>query len=463
MKESNKINDFEIGIKLPEILLPKKDIDLSKWSVVACDQYTSQPEYWKEVAELVGNSPSTLKLTLPEIYLEDENVADRIENISSAMKDYLDNGILSSQGPGFILIDRKTTHGASRKGLMVALDLEHYDYNKGGKKLIRVTEGTVLERLPPRIQIRKKAPLELPHIMVLIDDPLRTVIEPIAALSEKLEKLYDFELMMKGGHIKGYRVDDKGLISNILHGLEELADLEVCKKKYGTTDSHGSILFAVGDGNHSLAAAKGMWEQLKPQLSDEELLHHPARYALVEIVNVHDEGLAFEPIHRVVFNVSTTQLLDELTEFYGNPYACVGGGGDSGYIRTFSSESIMNEEVNKIRADLPKAHILPFVTSSGYGMAVIENPTSNLEVGTLQNFLDDYLKRSSAMKIDYIHGADVVRNLGSEKGNIGFFLPVMNKTDLFKTVMLDGALPRKTFSMGDAEEKRFYLESRRIR
>ena len=448
------IKTSRLGVHVPEILLPNPAVDLSKWSVVACDQYTSQPEYWEEVEKTVGNGPSTLKVTLPEVFLENLGTQERIKKINVTMKKYLSEQVLTSQKDGFVYIDRSTSHSASRKGLIIAVDLEEYDYNKGSQTLIRATEGTVIERLPPRVKIRENASIELPHIMLLIDDPEKSVIEPIADMAEKLEKLYDFDLMMNGGHIKGYKVDDEALLSNIFSALEKLSQPAVFKAKYNVGDDKGTLLFAVGDGNHSLASAKAFWEKVKKELPECESANHPARFALVEVVNVHDEGLEFEPIHRVVFNVDAAQMLDKLVQYYQSEHT-------KAYSKNFDCETSLNKELQSLRMN-EKLHVLPFITADFCGMIVVENPKYNLEVGTLQCFLDEFIKTDSQIKIDYIHGEDVVKSLGSQKGNIGFFMPAMDKCDLFKTVVLDGTLPRKTFSMGEAEEKRFYLECRKI-
>lgn len=425
----------ELGVQVPNIMLPDSKYELEKWAVVACDQYTSERSYWEKVADITKGSPSTYDIIFPEVYLEDEDSQQRINNINDNMGNYVKNCILNELGDCFILVDRKTSHTQSRKGLMVALDLECYDYTKGSNTLIRATEGTVIERLPPRIKIRQNASIELPHIMVLIDDPDKKVIEPLARKADELKKLYDFELMMNGGHIKGYRVSDESDISGIAEALSQLAAKENFQKKYGIGTDKDVLLFAVGDGNHSLASAKGHWENIKSCLSYEEQQSHPARYALVELVNVHDEGLVFEPIHRVLFNVDSKHLLNEFAEYY----------------KINSNKKSSN------------AHAFKYITSDGSGEIEIQNPLSNLEVGTLQTFLDNYMKEHPQVKIDYIHGEDVVTRLGSQPGNMGIYLPSMNKTDLFKTVILDGALPRKTFSMGEAEEKRFYLECRKIK
>ena len=447
-------NSIDIGIHVPTILLPNEKVDLTKWCVVACDQYTSQPEYWDEVEKKVGDNPSTLRLVYPEIYLEEKNPGERIQKIVKNMNHYLEAKILTPQLAGFIYVDRKTSHVPSRKGLIVALDLEHYDYNEGSQTLIRATEGTVLERIPPRVKIRENASIESPHIMVLIDDPEKTVIEPIAKKTDQLRKLYDTDLMMDGGRIQGYAVDDKEMISDIINSICKLAEPETFYNKYNIDRDKNILLFAVGDGNHSLATAKACWENIKPSLSAAEIADHPARFALVELVNVHDEGLVFEPIHRVIFNVEPDKVLKSMLAYYQEQ------GCQASYTLHNSQEELVSQLENLKKEE--KLHVIPFIMEGNQGILTVENPKHNLEVGTLQSFLDDYLNINTNMKIDYIHGEDVVKDLASKANNMGFLLPSMNKHDLFKTVILDGVLPRKTFSMGEAEEKRFYLECRKI-
>lgn len=442
MSNSNKVLS-DLGVHISKIMLPNKNTEFSSWAVVACDQYTSERDYWKKVEDITSEKPSTLSIIFPEVYLEDDGSDNRISQINENMKRYIDEKTITELDNCFILVDRKTSHCESRKGLMLALDLECYDYTKGSNALIRATEGTVIERLPPRIKIRQNAPIELPHIMVLIDDPDKTVIEPLFEKTADLEKLYDFELMMNGGHIKGYKVAEEKDISAISDALSKLAQKDTFCQKYNIGCDKDILLFAVGDGNHSLASAKGHWENVKSTLSFEEQQNHPARFALVELVNVHDDGLVFEPIHRVLFNVNADELLKEFSAFYNKKTCCEGCSCDS--------------------TEQSTRHTFKYITSLGEGEITINNTTSNLEVGTLQAFLDCYMKAHPEVKIDYIHGDDVVTKLGSQPGNMGIYLPSMNKTDLFKTVILDGALPRKTFSMGEAEEKRFYLECRKIR
>ncbi|HEX3047481.1 MAG TPA: DUF1015 domain-containing protein, partial [Bacillota bacterium] len=431
------VNFEALGLKIPEILLPDPAVDLTKWAVVACDQYTSQPDYWEQAADLIGSASSTLNLIFPEVYLGKGNEGERIRRIQQKMRECLDTKVLKSQGAGFVLVRRQTGRGKGRQGLMVALDLECYDYHKGSQTLIRATEGTVLERIPPRVRIREGAPLELPHIMVLIDDPEKRVIEPIAARVEAggrgLTKAYDTELMMNSGRVTGYRVDDPDLNQGIFKGLQELADPAQFNQKYGVT-GQPVLLFAMGDGNHSLATAKAVWEKLKQEYAgSSELMNHPARYALVELVNLHDPGLEFEPIHRVVFQVDLPRLWDEMKAYYNNQGAVMG--------LEFTKD--LNTAREKAVVQSRKgAHLIQFVTENGWGLLTVEKSPQILEVGSLQDFLDDYLKRNPQTGIDYIHGDEVVTELGRKPGNIGFYLPPMNKSDLFKTVIVNGVLPR---------------------
>ncbi|HPD00023.1 MAG TPA: DUF1015 domain-containing protein [Acetivibrio sp.] len=444
--------DKNLGIQIPSIMLPKKGVDMTLWSVVACDQYTSEPEYWNKVNEIVGDNPSTLRLTFPEVYLGDGSETERIKKINSEMKKYISEGTLVSDDPCMIFVDRKTSHVQSRKGLILSVDLEKYDYTKGSQTLIRATENTVIDRLPPRIKIRENASLELPHVMLLIDDPQKTVIEPLEQKLDSFEKVYDFELMMNGGHLKGYKINDQKTLDGIFKAINDLADPQAFRDKYGLRDDKGVLLFAVGDGNHSLASAKGHWENVKKNLSAQERENHPARFALVEVVNVHDDGITFEPIHRVLFNIDPEAILKDMADYF-EKYG--------GAFEKFDSLESMKNKLSELTKDR-SCHNFGFVNASGFGVFTIRNPECNLEVATLQCFLDDFIKSNRDSKIDYIHGEDVVTRLGSKAGNIGFYLPAMRKHDLFKTVILDGVLPRKTFSMGEAEEKRFYLECRRI-
>ena len=437
----------KIGLQVPKILLPKLGTDMQRWAIIACDQYTSDQAYWQRLQQQTAGSISTLNLVFPEVYLDDDDTEERISAINKTMEKYLADGSLEEQLPGFILVDRKTSAVESRKGLIVALDLERYDYTQGAKSLIRSTEGTILDRLPPRIKVRENAPIELPHIMVLIDDPEKTVIEPL--FNENLEVVYDFELLENGGHIKGYRVDQPKLINRVAAALEGLADPDTYRDKYGNDDV---MLYAMGDGNHSFATAKAIWEKLKQEADDPaQIMDHPARFALVELVNVHDSGLEFEAIHRVMFNVNCVHLRQQMEAFFAARNTPV----------TFTSCADL-AEAESVAEDREGAHSFPIVLAGKFAVCVVENPEYTLTVATLQAFLDQYLEENPTARIDYIHGEKAVTDLGSKKDCVGFYLPAISKHDLFKTIVLDGALPRKTFSLGEADEKRFYLECRKI-
>ena len=411
-----------------DILLPKAGTDMTKWSVVACDQYTSEPEYWSAVSELVGGAPSTLHIIFPEIYLEDGDGDARIENINANMKKYIESGLFAASRTKYIYVERTQRNGKIRRGLMGVVDLEEYEYMPGSQSKIRATEGTVLERIPPRVKIRKNANLEIPHIMLLIDDAEKSVIEPLDAAKGTLELAYDFKLMQDSGSIRGYFVNEAEE-ARIDAALASLADEAAFSKKYNVTGK-GVLQFAVGDGNHSLATAKECWRLVKETLSPDEYDTHPARYALCELVNLHDTSLEFEAIHRVVFDIDAKKMREALSEYY------------------------------ELSADAEQKFVM--ITENGAEEIGIANPTSNLTVGSLQKFIDDYPKANGG-RVDYIHGEDVVNRLGAEPGNAGFILPVISKDSFFPTVICDGALPRKTFSMGDAWDKRFYLEARIIK
>lgn len=419
---------MKIPFRAGNILIPKKT-DMTKWSVVACDQYTSEPEYWNEVTKIVGDAPSTLNLTLPEIYLEESDVNERIKRINENMNKLLAEDFFNELEDSMIYLERTQSDGKVREGLMGIVDLEDYSYEVGSQTLIRATEKTVIERIPPRVKVRENAKLELPHIMILIDDEKKDIIESLKNKVTETDVVYDFDLMKNGGHIKGYKLNGE-VINEINTKLEKLADKDYFEKKYNVHDK-GILLFAMGDGNHSLATAKACYENLKKTMSKEEYLNNPARYALVELVNLHSSALEFEAINRVVFDVDSKKLVEELTKYY-----------------------TINEKGNGQEFEL--------VTSNGVKKLYIENPKSNIAVGSIQMFLDEYLKNNSG-KIDYIHGDDVTKELTLKGNNVGFIFKPMKKEELFKTVILDGALPRKTFSMGHSYDKRYYLEARKIK
>ncbi len=415
------------ALKPADILVPKESVDMEKWAVIACDQYTSEPEYWNKTAEIVGNDYSSLNMILPEIYLEDSDVSDRISTIHNTMEKYLSENIFDEYKDSMIYVERIQSNGILRAGIIGKIDLEEYDFNKGSTSQVRATEATVIERIPPRIKVRDGAPLELPHIMILIDDDKKTVIEPLESQKKDMKKLYDFNLMQGGGKISGYLIDNKKC-ADIISSLNKLGNAENFKEKYG---SGNVLLYAMGDGNHSLATAKEFYEQLKRNNPDKDFSNHPARYALAEIVNLHSPALDFEAIHRIVTETDVAKLTDALY-----------------------SELKLSDE--------PSEQSFRIVLNGKEKNVFIHNQTSNLTVGSLQNFIDKYLSENKG-KVDYIHGTDVVTKLSENENSIGFILPDMGKEQLFPTVIKDGALPRKTFSMGHAEDKRYYIECRKIK
>ena len=427
----------DIAVAAPKILLPKKGTDLSKWAVIACDQFTSEPKYWEDVENTVGDAPSTLRMFLPEVYLEKETpeqIDGRLSSITESINKYISEGILNEMDPGFILLDRKTKVNASRLGLMLALDLEQYDFTPGNKSRIRATEGTVLSRIPPRVRIRERAPIEMPHIMVLINDPERTVIEPaFSALSmDESNLVYDTPLMMEGGHIKGYFTE----------AGSEVADGIISALKALLAASEDGFLFAVGDGNHSLATAKKHWENVRETLPENERENHPARYCLVEIVNIHDNGLQFEPIHRVTFGLTKDKLMEEAGKY-------------------FAGQKISFKDAGAFAKEGTKDGSQTILVTDGYEdfTMVIGQPAHTLAVGSLQGFLDSI--ESETIHTDYIHGEDSVRSLAAAD-KLGFLLPDVSKNSFFDTISKEGVFPRKTFSMGEAIEKRYYLEAKKI-
>ena len=415
----------DLGCAAPDILLPREGIDLKKWAVIACDQYTSEPEYWADCEKEVGNAPSALNLVLPEVYLGTVKETAKLDSIAKTAGEYLEDGILTSIGTGFIIVDRATELHPSRKGLIAAIDLEGYSFEPGNKNICRATEGTVLSRIPPRVRIRANSPLELPHIMILIDDPKGLTIEKAfdMAAAEGLKPLYDSDLMLGSGHITGTFIPDGSAIAeSIVNGLSSL--------KAANSDG---LLFLVGDGNHSLASAKAHWENVREGLSEEEKKDHPARFALAEIVNIHDKGLDFEPIHRVIFNISGEEFLSKAKEFFKD-FGMELNGNTAGK----QSFTVVCEGSSDVTVSL-------------------SNPPHTLAVGSVQMMID-----ALGLECDYIHGEDSVRNLATS-GNTGILVPAISKDTFFGTVEKEGVFPRKTFSMGEAFEKRFYLEARKIR
>ena len=448
--------DFSsLGLQVPEIRLPRPGIDMAKWAVIACDQYSSEPDYWRRVAAQVDDSPSTLNLIFPEVFLEDDGRASRIDNIKQAMHRYASDGTLGAPKRMMVALERATTKTPSRKGLIVALDLDAYDYRKGATSLVRATEETFEDRLAPRIAIREDASIELPHIMVLIDDPDRRVIEPVIEAVRNQTPLYDIDLMLNGGRVTGWAVQDGDLLTRIHAGLTQLADPVRFRKRYGVTVDE-VLLYAMGDGNHSLATAKSVWQSIKKDLKDPRLIaEHPARYALVELVNLHDPGLQFEPIHRLVFDVDPKALLAALGSWAQR------AGGAVEIVDQYDLTQASALAVQR-RAESTD-HVVVYRHRDAAGLVIFKNVGYQLPVGVLQAFIDDYLSTGARQAtVDYIHGEASIRSLTNRQQAIGFLLPGMDKHDLFKAVILDGAMPSKTFSMGDANEKKFYVECRRI-
>jgi uncharacterized protein (DUF1015 family) len=430
-----------IGLQAADLLLPKNEVELSKWAVVACDQFTAEPEYWSKIEKETHNLPSTYHLILPEAFLGTGKAQNHQAEVNPTMERYLREGIFQ-EFEGFIFIEREIGSGI-RQGLIAALDLDQYDYQPDSQSLIRATEGTIVDRLPPRIAIRKDAPLELPHILVLIDDPDFSVIRPLSEIKDKLEKIYDFELMANGGHLRGYHIKDRNAEEQIVNALQKLASADWQKNRYGASDH--PLLYAVGDGNHSLATAKSIWETIKPVAAE----NHPARFALVELVNIHDPSIVFEPIHRILMNVDFDLGLEMETFF--------NGGLETETLSNYTSiKSIIDtqENINQI---------FGWLTSGKMAVVSISNPPHTLTVGSLQKFLDFLKVKYPGVEIDYIHGDEALIELSSKAQNAGFVLPAMDKFKLFEAVIKDGPLPRKTFSMGEANEKRYYLEARRIK
>jgi hypothetical protein len=431
------------GFRLPRTCLPRPDIDLKTWAVVACDQYTSEPEVWRELAREIGDAPSSLHLIFPEVYLGSADAPARIRRIQETMRSYLGSGLLRER-EGAIYVER-TIGDRVRRGLMLELDLEHYDFDSRSTSLIRPTEGTIVARLAPRIEVRRGAELEVPHILVLIDDPAQTVIEPIGAGRETLTKLYQSELMLGGGRVAGYAVD-AARAERAVQALDALARPRAFAARYGVPVDTPVMLFAVGDGNHSLATAKSIWDGVKGSVG----MDHPSRYALVEVENIHDPALGFAPIHRLLFGVSV-DVRQALAETFGSQLSCT----------DMPSAAAMRERVHALQGPGQAAGLIG--PGARFSVIAIADPPSTLAVGTLQPFIDRLIERGGARDVDYVHGDDVLERLATIDGNVGLHLPTVSKSDLLRRVVREGPLPRKTFSMGEANEKRFYVEARRIR
>ena len=409
-----------------DILLPAAGVPLDPWACIAVDQFTSQPEYWQRAEHLADGKPSTLHIVLPEAYLGTPQEAERLESIRRTMEEYRKT-VLTRKVHGYVYVERTQMDGTVRQGLVGAVDLDAYDYAKGSKPAIRPSESTVVERIPPRLKVRRGATLETPHVMMLADDADCTLIEPIGLIKNQLPPLYDGELMMGGGHLRGWAVEDPALIAGIDAALAALADPAAFARRWPAAKGQQPMVLAVGDGNHSLATAKAYWEELKPTLSEEQRRTHPARWCLAEVCNVHSPAIEIEPIHRVVFGVDAKEL-----------YAAL-----DAWDQQQGSSTTMSDQ----RLRLADAH--------GESAVALANPPAPLTVGSVEAFLADFLPAHPGVTVDYIHGESTALALASDpaKPATAILLPDFAKADLFKGVVLGGVLPRKTFSMGHAEEK----------
>lgn len=418
-----------------DILLPAAGTPLDSWACIAVDQFTSQPEYWQRAEALAQGKPSTLHIVLPEAYLGTPQEADRLESIRHTMENYRAE-VLTRQVHGYVYVERTQMDGSIRQGLVGAVDLEAYDYAPGTKPAIRPSESTVVERIPPRLKVRRGALLETPHVMMLADDSSKTLIEPIGLQKEKLPLLYDGELMLGGGYLRGWAVEDPVYIAQIDAALAALADQAAFDLRWPAAAGQTPMVLAVGDGNHSLATAKAYWEELKPTLTEEERQHHPARWCLAEVCNVHSPAIEIEPIHRVVFGVSAQELYEALDRW---------------------------DQAQGRRAE-PSAQRCKLADRQGEIEVALQNPPAPLTVGSVEAFLEEWLPQHPQAHVDYIHGASTALSLAARPGTptTAILLPDFAKADLFRGVVLGGVLPRKTFSMGHAEEKRYYNECRVI-
>ena len=443
-----KLEDF--GMKVPEILLPAK-IDLSKWSVIACDQYTQDLDYWKKAEATAAGNPSTLNLILPEVYLNSPDKPERIKKIRQTMQDYLGNGVFAPPRSCMIYIERKTAFGRTRCGLVAQIDLETYEWKPFSKANIRATEATIIERIPPRMEIRRGAPLELPHIMLLVDDKDDLLVGGAGSAVKAKAPVYSGELMCNGGSITGWAVESQSEIQKVTQAVDTIAE------KNRAADG-STFLFAVGDGNHSLATAKAVWDEYKEKLvaqgaGDSELAACSVRYALVEIVNIYDKGLTFEPIHRVIFNSNVEALIQHLAKQL------------DGTVKETANAAELEAAVKASQADFGFAYRQNGNGSQKY--VPLKTGIKELAVARLQPEIDSFLKdaapaQGAAPEIDYIHGSEETLKLGERENAVGILLPPIAKDSFFETINGRGPLPRKSFSMGEADEKRFYLECRKL-
>lgn len=401
-----------------EILLPRTE-NLSAWAVIACDQFTSQPEYWQEAEEARKGFPSALDLILPESELA-EATEERISQIHRKMEQDLQEQLFRVYPDCFLYTERSLQNGETRCGLIGKLDLEAYDYTGRKTAAVRATEKTVTERIPPRMAVRRGATLELPHVLLLCDDELKTLIDTLSEQKRELKKLYDFELMLGGGHLAGWLVDG-----------EKKTETEARIRAYETHRRvecpEAALLYCVGDGNHSLATAKACYEELKKSEPEKDFSEHLARYALCELNNIREESQEFEPIHRLVKHCDCEQLLADLRR----------------------------------ELDRPEGTALTWIRAADSGILHLTDESGRLPLAAFQDFLDRWLAEHPG-ELDYIHGEDELYRLGQQKDCIGFLLPAIEKESLFPGICAGGVLPRKAFSIGEARDKRYYLEARKI-
>ena len=418
------------------ILLPDASVPLGQWGCIACDQFTSDRDYWAKAEQAAAGGPSALRLILPEVYLGESDQQARVDQIHKAMEQY-DREVLTRAVDGFVYVERTLQSGRVRQGLVGRVDLEAYNYHLGSLPLVRPSEHTVEERIPPRMAVRRGARLETPHVMMLADDPDRLLIEPVGRQKEKLRPLYDGELMLGGGHVAGWAVEDPALIRQIEDAMEVLSSQETFLAKYSGAPNDRPMALAVGDGNHSLATAKAYWEELKKTLTPQQQKDHPARWCLAEVCNVRSDAVEIEPIHRVLFNTSYDTVLLNLVTWSDENLAGIRFGDSF-------------EQKLQLMGPRDRCHLS------------FENPSAPLGVGTVDEFVEYFLENHPEARVDYVHDEAAVRSFCEKEGAVGMLLPAMRKGDLFRGVVLGGVLPRKTFSMGHAEEKRYYIECRRI-
>lgn len=422
-----------IGVAVPEILIPDEKTNMRKWAVIACDQFTQNQQYWNDVERFVGSSPSALHVMLPEIYLDTPEKAERIASAKEIMRSYIEDGVLNLLPPGFILVERYID-GVVRKGLMVNVDLEEYENEPYKTPVVRPSEEVITERIPPRIEIRNGADIEMPHIMLVMDDKNKTVIEPVWQKKEFFPKVYDFELMMNGGRITGYFINNKETEHEIMQALAALPLKD-------------GMRFCVGDGNHSLATAKAVWEQAKERLTPEQRAESPLRYVLCELLNIYDDGLTIKPIHRTISGLNTSKCVQYIVDRLN------ASGADARLVFSRRKPNLQQSDA---------AQTIFFSSKDSAGRIEIYSPTSSMIVEELQPVLENFIREFPSCKLEYVHGDEELEELTRQYDTLGFIMPAMEKETFFDTLAGFGVLPKKSFSLGEAKDKRYYLECRLI-